>query len=82
MSILQRLSLPPLICLAALAAREPEPAPPKPTPAEYVPPKGYVCYRAAGPVVIDGRLDDAAWQAAQAARWDSTDSSASAESSP
>jgi hypothetical protein len=26
-------------------------------------PKGYVCYRAAKPVVIDGALDDAAWDA-------------------
>jgi hypothetical protein len=30
----------------------------------YIPPKGYVCYRANGPVQIDGRLDDAAWQQA------------------
>jgi hypothetical protein len=29
----------------------------------YVPPKGYVCYRATSPLTIDGRLDDAAWQA-------------------
>ncbi len=29
----------------------------------YVPPRGYVCYRAAGPLVIDGKLDDGAWQA-------------------
>ena len=28
----------------------------------YVPPKGYVCYRAASPVRVDGRLDDAAWR--------------------
>lgn len=28
----------------------------------YVPPRGYVCYRAAGPVTIDGKLDDAAWR--------------------
>src|SRR5437762_2248878 len=27
-------------------------------------PKGYVCYRAAQPPKIDGRLDDAAWQQA------------------
>jgi hypothetical protein len=27
----------------------------------YVPPRGYVCYRARSPVVIDGRLDDPAW---------------------
>ncbi len=69
MSILLRLSFPPLICLAALAAREPEPPPPKPTPAEYVPPKGYVCYRAAVPVVIDGRLNDEAWKAAPWTDW-------------
>jgi WD40 repeat protein len=29
----------------------------------YVPPRGYVCYRAQGPIAIDGRLDEAAWQA-------------------
>jgi hypothetical protein len=28
----------------------------------YVPPKGYVCYRAAGPINIDGKLDEEAWQ--------------------
>jgi hypothetical protein len=27
-------------------------------------PKSYVCYRAISPIAIDGRLDDAAWQAA------------------
>src|SRR5438034_51297 len=27
-------------------------------------PKGYVCYRARGPVRIDGQLDDDAWNAA------------------
>src|SRR5262249_56633169 len=30
----------------------------------YVPPRGYVCYRAPGPIRIDGRLDEAAWRAA------------------
>jgi hypothetical protein len=30
----------------------------------YLPPKSYVCYRASKPVVIDGRLDDEAWQSA------------------
>lgn len=30
--------------------------------AAYVPPKGYVCYRASGPVKVDGRLDETAWQ--------------------
>jgi hypothetical protein len=29
----------------------------------YVPPKGYVCYRASGPLTIDGKLDEPAWQA-------------------
>jgi hypothetical protein len=29
----------------------------------YVPPRGYVCCRAAGPLTIDGRLDEPAWQA-------------------
>jgi hypothetical protein len=33
-------------------------------PAEYVPPRGYVCYRADRPPRIDGRLDDPAWQSA------------------
>jgi predicted metalloprotease with PDZ domain len=28
------------------------------------PPKGYVCFRANGPIRIDGRLDDDAWKAA------------------
>lgn len=32
--------------------------------AGFVPPKGYVCYRATSPITVDGRLDDAAWQAA------------------
>jgi len=31
----------------------------KPT---YVPPNGYVCYRASGPIKIDGRLDEASWR--------------------
>ena len=30
----------------------------------YVPPKGYVCLRAGQPIVIDGKLDDAAWRVA------------------
>jgi hypothetical protein len=37
------------------------PPPQKSDDAPYVPPRGYVCYRARSPVVIDGRLDDAAW---------------------
>lgn len=30
-------------------------------PMAYTPPKGYVCYRASSPPVIDGKLDDPAW---------------------
>jgi WD40 repeat protein len=30
----------------------------------YLPPRGYVCGRAAGPITIDGRLDEPAWDAA------------------
>jgi len=29
----------------------------------YLPPKGYVCYRAAVPMTVDGRLNKPAWQA-------------------
>jgi Carbohydrate family 9 binding domain-like len=32
-----------------------------PGPAIDLPPRGYVCYRASGPLVIDGKLDDSAW---------------------
>src|SRR5262249_53510417 len=32
--------------------------------AKYIPPPGYVCYRAAKPITIDGKLDDPAWQCA------------------
>lgn len=28
----------------------------------YIPPKGYVCYRATTAIKVDGRLDEAAWQ--------------------
>jgi hypothetical protein len=30
----------------------------------YIEPRGYICYRAPGPITIDGRLDDRAWKAA------------------
>jgi hypothetical protein len=46
--------------IEAPAAQAPADIPP---PAAYVPPRHYVCYRAAGPIVIDGQLDEAAWQA-------------------
>ncbi|HEV3262577.1 MAG TPA: carbohydrate-binding family 9-like protein [Gemmataceae bacterium] len=32
-------------------------------PDAYVPPRGYVCCRATGPVTIDGKLNEAAWKA-------------------
>jgi len=28
----------------------------------YIPPRGYVCYRATGPITIDGRLNEESWQ--------------------
>jgi hypothetical protein len=28
----------------------------------YLPPKGYVCYRATGPITIDGKLDEGSWR--------------------
>ena len=49
----------PGIVLVALLNAAPEPAKPVPHP------KGYVCYRAAGPMKIDGILDEAAWSAAE-----------------
>jgi hypothetical protein len=41
-------------------------APPWPA---YQPPRGYVCYRAATPPVIDGRLDDPVWRSAPWSEW-------------
>jgi hypothetical protein len=35
---------------------------PEPVALTYTPPKGYVCYRASGPITIDGKLDDPAWK--------------------
>jgi hypothetical protein len=32
--------------------------------AKYTPPRGYIAYRATGPITIDGKLDDEAWKAA------------------
>jgi eukaryotic-like serine/threonine-protein kinase len=34
------------------------------TPDTYIRPRGYVAYRASGPLVLDGKLDEAVWQAA------------------
>ena len=36
---------------------------PGPTADVYTPPRHYVCYRASGPITIDGRIDEAAWDA-------------------
>ena len=61
---------PALLALAAAAAALaalPSPAAP-PADADllgpFPHPKGYVCHRAAGPVAVDGRLDDPGWAAA------------------
>jgi hypothetical protein len=53
-----------LIMPAGIVFLESKDPPVPPTPAEYVPPKGYVCYRAPSPIAIDGKLDDAAWMVA------------------
>src|ERR1700704_2897192 len=45
--------------LAMVAAPAPDPAAPKVPPP---PPRGYVCGRAASPLVIDGRLDEPSWR--------------------
>jgi hypothetical protein len=47
---------------AGMATKSGEPAPRRPDPIPYRHPKGYVCYRAPGPVTIDGRLDKAVWR--------------------
>jgi hypothetical protein len=49
--------------LKAIALKESPAAP------AYIPPRGYVCYRAPSPITIDGKLDDAAWQAAPWSEW-------------
>src|SRR3954447_11867464 len=51
--------LPPLPLLPADGQGHGERPPARPWWAgPYVPPRGYVCYRASGPLKIDGRLDD------------------------
>src|SRR5262245_4743795 len=49
-----------LVILACSLSLWAQPAPP----ADWPDPLGYVCYRAAAPITIDGKLDDAAWAAA------------------
>src|SRR5438105_4105243 len=51
-----------VVSLTALPqSRESQPAVAVPS---YVPPRGYVCYRATQPIRIDGKINDQAWQAA------------------
>ncbi len=54
------------LALLALAAACGLPGPSQEPAASALPPapRGYVCYRAAMPVTIDGRIDEAAWAAA------------------
>ncbi len=51
-----------LVTAAALFSISADNAPQTP-PAAYVPPKGYVCYRAKEKLTIDGKLDEADWKA-------------------
>src|SRR5262249_51445227 len=52
------------LLLAGLGGLTSECAQPQPAQAKYIHPRGYVCYRATAPIVIDGKLDDDAWKAA------------------
>src|SRR5207253_5720132 len=52
-----------VLALAVAVVWKPRPcSEPPATALEFTPPKGYVCYRASGPITIDGKLDDAAWK--------------------
>lgn len=51
-----------LLAAWALPVRSDAPKATRP-PTPYVPPRGYVCYRASAPVQIDGRVEEAAWNA-------------------
>ena len=52
-----------VLALAVAVVWKPRPHPePAPVALEYMSPKGYVCYRASGPITIDGKLDDPAWK--------------------
>lgn len=53
-----------LVGLAGLWPPSAAESPPAGVGETYQPPRGYVCYRAAAPLVIDGKLDEPAWQAA------------------
>ena len=65
-----RLALPVLLLLFALLGAagiawrpDSKSTSPEPLVLDYVAPRGYICYRATGPVTIDGKLDEEAWQA-------------------
>src|SRR5262249_8543735 len=52
------------LVLFTSADHEPKPKPVTFEDYPFIEPKGYVCYRAASPLVIDGKLNDEAWKAA------------------
>ena len=57
------------LCLCAVVLAWPPASAPKEPDVVFEPypeivPRGYLCYRASGPVTIDGKLDEAAWKAA------------------
>jgi hypothetical protein len=55
-----------IACLAIVglaASDEPMTAKREAPDADYKPPRGAICYRASGPLTIDGRLDEEAWKA-------------------
>lgn len=54
----------PIVSTIAIQSQEPAPATTAADQAFPAHPRGYVCYRAAKPLVLDGKLNDDAWQAA------------------
>jgi hypothetical protein len=52
----------PLVLAAVVCAVAALGQPKSPPALDYRPPRGYVCYRARTPIVIDGKLDDDAWR--------------------
>jgi hypothetical protein len=50
------------LLLGLLAVQTTSQPPPAAASHPYLPPRSYVCTRAAGPIAIDGKLDDAAWR--------------------
>jgi hypothetical protein len=62
--VLTPLALFPLAALPRSGREEPSPTITAPDWPDYVPPRGYVCYHAATPPRIDGKLDDPVWRSA------------------